>query len=427
MKRLLLAALLSGAAMGCGDELVTPLFLPGASASASSGAGGEGGAGGAATVGSGAMGGAGPGSGGEGGTPAAWGWKLPAGFPVPKVPADNPMSVAKVELGRRLFYDERLSGNQTQSCASCHQQQYAFTDNKKLALGSTGEEHPRSSMSLANVAYLSVLTWGHPYMFELEDQALVPMFGDEPVELGLSDNVADELLARLAAEPIYPPLFADAFPEQASPLTLQSVVRALSAFQRTLISGTSPFDRWQFGGEQDAVPDAAKRGFDLFNSEKMECFHCHSGFNLQDSNEYEGKPFVEVKFHNTGLYNIDGMGAYPAPNTGIHELTQKPDDMGKFRAPTLRNITVTGPYMHDGSVESLDAVLDHYAAAGRTILEGQPNAGVGSANPFKSGFLVGFELTEDERVDLKAFFASLEDDAFLHDPELSDPWQRPEK
>jgi cytochrome c peroxidase len=423
MKRaVLVAASLCFAAVGCVDELVTPVFLPGASSTGSGAAGGAGGAG------AGGFGGGGEpaGGGGSGGVPQPWDWKLPAGFPVPKVPADNPMSVAKVELGRRLFYDKRLSGNQMQSCASCHRQERAFTDDLAQSLGSTGEVHPRGSMSLANVAYLTVLTWGHPYMFELEDQALVPMFGDEPVELGLSDNVEEELLARLAAEPVYPPLFAASFPDEAEPLSLQSVLRALSAFERTLISGTSPFDRWQYGGDEDAISEAAKRGHDLFNSEKLECFHCHSGFNFQDSNEYEGKPFVEVRFHNTGLYNIDGVGGYPAPNTGIHALTQKPEDMGKFRAPTLRNIAVTAPYMHDGSAPTLDDVLDHYAAAGRTLTSG-PHAGVGSDNPFKSGFLVGFELTAEERADLHAFFESLTDEAFLFDPQLADPWQPPRK
>ncbi|MEJ7731553.1 MAG: MbnH family di-heme enzyme [Polyangiaceae bacterium] len=419
---LLVAAWLSCAALGCGDELVTPLFLPGTTSTGSTGATGAGGLG----VGGAGGGGAAVGGGGTGGVPEAWAWNLPTGFPVPKVPAGNPMSVAKVELGRRLLYDQRLSGNQSQACASCHRQERAFTDDLAQAVGATGQVHPRGAMSLANVAYLTVLTWAHPYMFELEDQAVVPMFDDEPVQLGLSSNVDQELLARLAAEPIYPPMFVEAFPEAAQPLSLQSVVRALAAFERTLISGTSPFDRWQYGGQEEAISDAAKRGHDLFDSEKLECFQCHSGFNFQDSNEYEGKSLVDVHFHNTGLYNIDGMGAYPAPNTGIHALTQKPEDMGKFRAPTLRNIAVTAPYMHDGSAATLDDVLEHYAAAGRTIESG-PNAGDGSENPYKSDFLVGFELTAEERADLHAFFESLTDEAFLSDPQHADPWQLPQK
>lgn len=346
-------------------------------------------------------------------------WDLPPGFPTPLVPADNPMSADKVELGRRLFYDKRLSGNLTFSCASCHDQARAFTDARPQAVGSTGEVHPRNSMSLTNVAYLGRFGWANSLLAELEQQAVVPMFGFEPVELGLR-NMEGVMLARLAAEPLYPDLFGRSFPADPAPISVANVVRAISAFERTLISARSPFDRWQ-RGDASAISDAAKRGNALFNSEKCECFHCHSGFNLQDVVRYVGKPNAELRFHNTALYNIDGLGGYPAPNTGIHELTQKPEDMGRFRAPTLRNITVTAPYFHDGSAATLDDVLDHYAAAGRTITSG-PNAGVGSANPYKSSFLIGFTLSAQERADLHAFFESLTDDTFLTDPRFADPW-----
>jgi len=346
-------------------------------------------------------------------------WDLPPGFPTPIVPATNPMSIDKVELGRRLFYDTRLSGNQTFSCASCHTQARAFTDARPLAIGSTGEIHPRNSMGLTNVAYLGRFGWGNPLLSELEQQAVVPMFGFEPVELGLR-NLENELLTRLSAEPLYQALFPKAFPADADPVTVANVVRAISAFERTLISARSPFDRWQ-RGEADAISDSAKRGNALFNSEKCECFHCHSGFNLQDVVKYVGHPSVEARFHNTGLYNIDGLGSYPAPNTGIHEITGNPQDMGRFRTPTLRNITMTAPYFHDGTAATLDEVLDHYAAAGRTVTTG-PNTGVGSANPFKSSFIIGFTLSAQERADLHAFFDSLTDDEFLADPRFSDPW-----
>ena len=350
---------------------------------------------------------------------APYPWDLPLGFPVPLVPAGNPMSADKVELGRRLFYDTRLSGNQTFACASCHTQASAFTDGRALAIGSTGEVHPRNSMSLTNVAYLGRFGWGNPLLSELEQQAVVPMFGFEPVELGLR-NLEGVLLARLAAEPIYQDLFPKSFPEEAAPITVANTVRAISAFERTLISARSPFDRWQ-RGEADAISESAKRGNALFNSEKCECFHCHSGFNLQDVVKYVGHPMVEARFHNTGLYNIDGLGGYPAPNTGINEITGNPQDMGRFRAPTLRNIAVTAPYFHDGSAATLDDVLDHYAAAGRTIVSG-PNAGVGSANPYKSSFIIGFTLSPQERADLLAFFDSLTDRVFLTDPRFGDPW-----
>ncbi len=346
-------------------------------------------------------------------------WDLPPGFPKPLVPPTNPMSVTKVELGRRLFYDIRLSGNQTFSCASCHEQARAFADANILAIGSTGEIHPRNSMPLMNVAYLGRFTWANNALAELEMQAIVPIFGDDPVELGLR-NMESTLLTRLADEPLYPPLFAEAFPADAEPISVANVVKALAAFQRTLISGRSPFDRFQLG-DATAISDSAKRGKDLFDSERLECFHCHQGFNLMDVVKYEGKPFVEARFHNTGLYNLGGTGAYPAGNTGLYELTGNPADMGKFRASTLRNIALTAPYFHDGSAATLDDVIDHYAAGGRTIASG-PNAGIGAQNPFKSSFLIGFTLTDQERADLKAFLESLTDETFVTDPRFADPW-----
>jgi cytochrome c peroxidase len=352
--------------------------------------------------------------------PGGFTWNLPPGFPIPLVPDDNPMSIDKVELGHRLFYDPRLSGNQTYTCASCHDQARAFTDGLAVAVGSTGELHPRNSMSLANAGYLGRFAWANPVLADLEQQAVVPMFGTAPVELGLA-NLDAALIDRLAAEPRYQQLFPAAFPDDPAPISVDHVVKAIAAFERTLISATSPYDRWQ-RGDRDAVSPSAQRGSELFNSEKCECFHCHSGFNLQDAVRYEGHPTVEARFNNTGLYNIDGQGGYPAPNTGLHEFTQKPADMGKFRVPTLRNVAVTAPYFHDGSAATLDDVLDHYAAGGRTIPSG-PDAGIGADNPFKSALINGFTLSDQERADLHALFDSLTDTDFLADPRFADPWK----
>lgn len=345
-------------------------------------------------------------------------WDLPPGFPEPEVPADNPMSEAKVELGRHLFYDPRLSGDETQSCASCHAQGLAFTDGLALSVGSTGESTPRGSMSLANVAYNSRQTWANPVLVHLEDQALIPMFGEEPIELGTDEEA---LLRRLAEDPAYPAMFEDAFPGDPDPISTGNVVRAIASFERTLISGDSAFDRYTYQGDDDAMSESARRGLELFFSERLECFHCHGGFNFTDGVTHSGTVEPEVGFHNTGLYNIDGRGGYPEPNRGIYEHTGDRRDMGAFRAPTLRNIELTAPYMHDGSIATLDEVLDHYAAGGRTISEG-PNAGVGSESPLKNLFIHGFELTEEERADVLALLRSLTDETFLNDPRFSDPF-----
>ena len=347
-------------------------------------------------------------------------WKLPVGFPYPNVPADNPMTLEKVELGRYLFYDQRLSLNQTQSCASCHKQKLAFTDGRPRGVGSTGELHPRGAMSLANVAYSPALTWANPNIHQLEQQALLPMFGENPIELGMSGKET-LLIERLKAEPKYQKLFAAAFPKESNPFTVANVVKAIASFERTIISGDSPYDRYARGGDPNAIAESAKRGELLFFGEKLECFHCHGGFNFTGTVDYFQKGLPEVEFHNTGLYNLKGKTSYPVPNTGIYEFTQNLDDVGKFKAPTLRNVMLTAPYMHDGSVKTIDDVIDHYGAGGRTIKSG-PLAGVGAENPNRSDFVQGFELTAEERKDLHAFLESLTDKSFLTDPALSNPW-----
>lgn len=349
---------------------------------------------------------------------AVWQWELPEGFPEPRVPDDNPMSSAKVELGRHLFYDKRLSGNRTQACASCHQQARGFADGRAQAVGSTGEHHARNSMGLTNVAYASRLTWANPLLDRLEDQALLPMFGDNPIELGLSGET--ELIARLEADQLYPAMFAEAFPTDHRPMSLKNVTRAIAAFERTLLSMDSPYDRY-LRGDREALSDDAKRGMTLFFSERLECFHCHGGFNFADSVDHARLAEPERAFHNTGLYNLDGRGAYPAKDRGLMNVTGKPEDMGRFKAPTLRNIARTAPYMHDGSIATLAEVIDHYAAGGRRITAG-PYAGAGSESPLKDKFLTDFVLSPSERDDLLAFLESLTDERFLRDRRFADPF-----
>lgn len=346
-------------------------------------------------------------------------WELPNGFPEPRVPADNPMSVEKAELGRYLFYDDRLSGNQTQSCASCHIQSLAFTDGLAISPGSTGHMTARGSMSLANVGYSPTLTWANPALRDLERQALVPLFGEDPVELGLAGR-EDEMLERLRAEPIYQDLFVAAFPDESDPFTVTNVTKALASFQRTLISGDSPYDRYA-AGDEDAISESAKRGAALFFGEELECFHCHGGFVFSASVDHANNVFDQASFQNNGLYNIDGRGAYPATNPGLYEHTGDPGDMGRFKPPTLRNIALTAPYMHDGSLETLDEVLEHYARGGSLTTEGE-SVGDGALSPNKSLFVNGFELTEARRADLMAFFESLTDETFVTDPAFADPW-----
>lgn len=350
---------------------------------------------------------------------SAYQWELPEWTPKPIVPADNPMSSAKVELGRHLFYEKRLSITGEHSCGSCHLQAFAFTDGTTVGVGATGELHPRNSMSLTNIAYNSVLTWANPLMTQLEKQALVPMFGEHPVELGMAGKET-EILAMLRDDPQYRSMFAAAFGEGEDAINLNTMMKAISSFERTLVSFNSPYDRYRYGGDKTAISESAKRGEVLFNSERLECFHCHGGLNFSDSIVHEHLAFPEIAFHNTGLYNIDGKGAYPPNNTGVHEITHKSTDMGRFKAPTLRNIALTAPYMHDGSVATLEEAIDHYQAGGRTIETGD-NAGVGRENPLKSHFISGFELSASEKQNLIDFLRSLTDETFIHNPAFSDP------
>ena len=346
-------------------------------------------------------------------------WKLPPGFPYPNVPSDNLMTAEKVELGRHLFYDKRLSLNQTQSCATCHQQSRAFTDGRPRGAGSTGELHARGPMSLVNIAYAPVLTWANPNVKRLEQQALVPLFGDHPIELGFAGK-EDELLRRLKADPRYRKLFANAFSGE-EPVTIANLTRAIASFERTLLSGDSPYDEYRRGDDPGAISESAKRGESLFFSERLECFHCHGGFNFTGTVDYLGKGTPEVEFHNTGLYNLKGKLSYPPSNNGLYEFTQQPEDSGKFKAPTLRNIALTAPYMHDGSIKTLEEAIEHYRAGGRTVKTG-PLAGIGFDNPNKSEFVKSFTLSPQEKQDLLGFLRSLTDPSIATDTRWSDPW-----
>ena len=341
-------------------------------------------------------------------------WSLPKGFPRPAVPASNPMSIAKVELGRYLFYDKRMSVNGKESCGSCHRQELAFTDGRSHAEGATGQPHPRSSMSLVNVAYAPSLTWANPALDSLEDQALTPMLGEEPVELGLKGHEAEFLVA-LRRDPLYQRLFPAAFPEAQDLYTLANVTRAIAAFERTIVSMNSPYDRYRWGGDSSAISDSAKRGELLFSSsERGGCFQCHGGWNFS-AIRYEGMPDRRGENNPAGGFFNTGVSAYLPPNRGVYERTQRSEDIGKFRPPTLRNIALTAPYMHDGSLATLEAVLDHYAAGGKFD------------HPNKSRILKPFRLTENEKRDLLEFLRSLTDEGLLHDPRWIDPWGAAEK
>lgn len=275
------------------------------------------------------------------------------------------MSIAKVALGRRLFFEPRLSITGKYSCASCHQPSKAFTDGQKLALGATGQQTQTNAMSLTNVAYNVSFGWSNPSVRSLEDQMRQPMLNDHPVEMGLKGR-EQAVLAELVNA--WRPDFIAAFPEAQGHIEFDHLIKAIAAFERTLISGHSPFDEYVFNGKHDALTPEAKRGMALFYSERLGCANCHSGFNF------------------SGAWR-DAQGATAEPtfaNNGVGSAA--------VRVPTLRNVALTAPYMHDGSLSTLEAVLDHYQRA----------------NPP----LRAFTLTEAERQELIAFLQSLTDPTF---------------
>jgi cytochrome c peroxidase len=317
--------------------------------------------------------------------------RLPRWFPVPKVPVDNPLTEEKVELGRHLFYEPMLSGNSTYSCASCHRQSLAFTDGLAQAVGATGGQHPRSSMSLANVVYNASYGWSDR-TWSLESQMQVPMYNEHPVEMGLKGHEA-EVLARFAADADYADRFRTAFPDDPDPITMPNIVKAIASFERIIVSADSAFDRYLYKDDHSGMSPAAKRGASLFFSDRLKCSECHGSVNISGPTIFSGAmpSDPEAFFHDTGV------AAQPT----------------KFRAPTVRNIAVTAPYMHDGSIATLKEVVAHYAAGGR------------STRP-KSDKVRGFSVTPAEIDDLVAFLHSLTDERFLTNPAFSNPLSNPD-
>ncbi len=300
--------------------------------------------------------------------------ELPPGFPMPVLPADNELTAARVALGKKLFYDPVLSRDSSLSCAGCHRQELAFADDRALSPGVEGRLGFRNSPTLANVAYLDLVNKDGGVV-KLDVQALVPI--EDHNEMDFRGLFAAE---RLLADPAYVELSQRAYARDPSSWV---ITRALAAFQRTLISGNARYDRAR-RGEQN-LTEAEARGQALFFSERTQCSSCHGGFN-----------FTENAFENNGRY------AEYADN-GRWRVTGLESDKGKFRVPTLRNIAQTAPYMHDGSLPDLRAVIDHYD-------------GGGAGHPNQSEKIRPLGLTETEKADLIAFLKTLTDSTFLTNP-----------
>lgn len=330
----------------------------------------------------------------------------PNNFPEIAIPADNPMTLEGVQLGRMLFYDPILSGDSTMSCSSCHLPQGSFTDNKAVSTGINGIAGRRSAMSLLNVAYVTRFFWDGRSV-SLEDQALRPV--EDPIEL---HTTWTEVIERLKNHPEYPGLFRKAFGiNSCEAITKELAAKAIAQFERILISsGTSKFDRF-LRGETD-LEDEELRGKLMFFDEgaqvglpDAQCFHCHGSVTLTGNN-----------FFNNGLDSVGSLNEFI--DKGLGEVTGNPSDNGKFRAPTLRNIALSAPYMHDGRFQTLEEVLAQYNDNG---------FGVINEDPFvqQIGFPVQGHypgLTAEQTSDVIAFLHTLTDTVFVKNPDVQNPF-----
>ncbi len=293
--------------------------------------------------------------------------------------AERPASDVRVDLGRRLFYDADLSIDGTMACATCHEQHHGFSDGNATHPGVHGDAGRRNVQTLANVGTFASLTWGDPRVRRLEDQALIPIAGKTPVEMGFAgqEKVLED---RIGGRACYRKLFAAAFPDKGGEVSMATITKALAAFQRTMVSRDAPYDRKLRGETVDTSIEAA-RGETLFFG-KAGCAACHAGPDYTDA---AGKP--EKAFHRIDL-PFSG-------DQGLGEITGKAADNGKFRTPSLRNVAISAPYLHDGSARSLAGAIRRHREA--------------------------TELKDGEVEDLVAFLRTLTDDRFIADPRFSLP------
>ena len=324
---------------------------------------------------------------------------LPFFFPTMPVPPDNPLTVEGVKLGRYLFWDKKLSRNQTMSCGSCHFPGKSFADSGRFSTGVDGIQGTRSAMPLINLA------WAHNYFWDgraatLEKQIFEPVRN----HIELDENWV-EVAQRIAADPEYPPMFEAAFGGTCIDSTRISY--AIAQFERTMVSYKSKFDRWRYYGQGNLTP-SEYRGLEKFLAEGGDpsrfpggqnggdCFHCHGGSLTL---------FTDEQFHNNGLDSV-------FTDLGRGEVTGNPADYGRFKTPTLRNIALTAPYMHDGRYQTLQQVIEHYDSGG------VPSPTI---DPFMKYAVGGDAMTDQTKQDIINFLLTLTDTSFVNNPAFTDP------
>jgi cytochrome c peroxidase len=323
--------------------------------------------------------------------PTPYTLEIPAGLPPMDqfLPANNPMTVEGVALGRRLFYDPILSGNDNQACADCHAQEDGFSDSRPFSEGITGEQGNRNAMAIINLGWNQFGFFWDGRASTLEEQALDPVVN--PIEMNAT---WPEVEAKLNSHSDYPALFKQAYGIDV--IDSLHVAKAIAQFERTLISGNSRFDKW-YNQQAMQLTEQEIRGFVLYTTEQADCFHCHGLGGLITDNRY----------HNNGMDNDFSA------DQGRYLVTGSAVDKGKFRTPTLRNIELTAPYMHDSRFFTLEQVVEHYSEhviQSATLDPLMELVGVGGA-----------QLTQTEKEDLVAFLKTFTDTEFINNPEFSNP------
>lgn len=343
--------------------------------------------------------------------------ETPLGLPPVPVPGDNPQSSAKVDLGDKLFHDTRFSTTGEVSCATCHAREKGFTDHLPVSEGVKGLKGTRNAPTVINAAYMESQFWDGREP-SLEEQSAQPFLN--PVEMALADH--RPILEIVRSDPSYVELFDEAFGKTGEQITMEEVKMAIAAFERTVVAGNSPFDRYLFGGEKDAMSDAAIRGLEIFRNQGR-CVSCHlieqtqalfsdSRFHMigvaahrmpKDLDELSAA-VEEVKEKGT---DVAVLGNPRTESLGRYAVSRELPDMGAFKTPTLRNVEVTAPYMHDGSLESLEEVVQFYNNGGR-LEESDP------IPELLSGGIRPLNLTEQEQADLVEFLKALTSPEFAH-------------
>jgi Cytochrome c peroxidase len=311
-----------------------------------------------------------------------------------------------VELGKKLFYDHRLSANNSKSCASCHNPSLAYTDGYRTNTGIYGDELLHNTPSLINVSELKVLQSDHPYLFTLEEQIKRPMYNLHPIEMGVQLN-QNNLINYLQEDSTYQQLFHSVFGKDSS-ITLLNIEKSIIAFIKSIQSYNSRYDQYVRGEIKFTTEEL--NGLKLFSSSKLKCATCHRP--PQFSSAYYTN-HIDSAFANIGLYNINNKNIYPSEDNGIVKYTNDVKHNGRFKIPSLRNVMLTAPYMHDGSVSTIDEVLDIYVQGGR-LINHEYHRGDGRKNKNKHPSISGFKLSNKERNELKMFLHTLTDSVSFH-------------